>query len=202
MLKTILSFLQTFFYINIEGLGWKIVFYLLIILVPLLFWFKDNRYKYENFLVRVIKSDEFNKISYEMKVELQYNSDDISNVKRTWIFGSNEFPSKIELFEYNIGSDKDSGFLSKLIKKFHKKTYEESYKKITNSITLDPGNFVAFNLTTSEGLPVYRVKVEMNGMIAWIDIHYQLRYNTDTNDQNRIKFKQTFISFLKSKIAE
>jgi len=187
-----LNLLSKLFYINVEGLGWKILFYVLIILIPIFFWFKENRYKYESFSVKTVTADQFTNLMNKIKVELQYESKDLSMVKRTWIFGSNDFQSKISLFEYNPNSKTASDFSPKAM--------EKSYNQINRSIILEPGTFVAFNLTTTEGFPEYRVKIEMNGMIAWINIHDQLRYNV--NGQNRIEFKQTFISFLKNKISE
>ena len=127
-----------------------------------------------------------------MKVELQYTDKSTSTVRKIWIFGSNDYPSKIGLFEY----DSDSNMSSK----FDSKSMEKSYKQIGEYTKLYPETFVAFDLTTTEGFPMYRIKIEMNGMISWVDIKYQLRYDVGTNKQDRIKFRQTFISFLKSKI--
>ena len=191
----ILNLFEKLFSINVEGLGWKIISYASVIFIPLFFWFKENRYQYKDFLVREVDTNQFYDLSHDIKVELRYGSELTSPEKKIWIFGSKSYPSKVSLFEFD--SNSNTHF------KWHYTNWEKkSYKQIINNIKLDPETFVAFNLLVPEGLPEYKVKIEMNGMTSWINIHDQFRYSVPANNQNRIRFKQTFISFLKSKITK
>lgn len=85
---------------------------------------------------------------------------------------------------------------------------DEQFKKLSHEIRvidyikLEPESFVAFKLITTEGLSMYGVKIEMNGMVTWFYIQDQLRYDVDMNNKSTLKFKQTFISFLKNKITK
>lgn len=189
-----LTLLGKLFSIDIEGLGWKFISYASFILIPLFFWFKENRYQYKDFVVREVNTDQFRNLRHKIKVELRYGSEVTSQGEKIWIFGSKNFSSKVCLFKFNPNSNTKMKPYSRWVKK--------SYHQIVTDTNLEPESFVAFNLTSSEGIPTYMIKIEMNGMTSWIEIRDQLRYDVVENNQNRLKFKQTFISFLKSKITD
>ena len=190
-----MNLFRTLFYINIKGLGWKFIFYAAIIFIPLFFWFRENRYQYKNFIIREVTSDKFIDLNHKIKVELQYGHENTPLPNKIWIFGSKEYPSKVSLFEFNPPSKTNPHWS-------YSKWEKKSYKQIKNTFKLEPETFVAFNLIVPEGLPAYKVKIEMNEMTAWVNISDQFRYNVIANNQDRVKFKQSFISFLKSKITK
>ncbi|WCG35759.1 hypothetical protein [Companilactobacillus farciminis] len=184
-----MNLIYKLFYINIEGLGWKFLFYIAIIFISLFFWFKENRYQYKDYMIREVTTKQFNELRHKIKVDLQYGSEDTTPINKIWIFGSKDFPSKVSLFEFDSSMSTNSNW------------EEKAYRQIKDTFEVSSESFVAFNLIVPEGLPTYKVKVEMNGMTAWVNISDQLRYDVIENKQNRIKFKQSFISFLKGKIA-
>ncbi|ODJ51545.1 hypothetical protein [Brochothrix thermosphacta] len=183
------------FHFDIKGLGWKVIISALFLLGVLWIWYTEKRFSYKDIIIRKSSKEEYEKFNEKEKSTLFYDDNSEGVDTFYWIFGSHDKQLNVKLYKYNATTDST---IETNLRKRLKKNYTPIIFKPYKMIQLEPDTFCVFKLRTIGIIPCYQVKLEMDGRISYFSISSNMRFGNQGDQINKLKFKQTFIGFLKS----
>lgn len=187
---------------SLDGLGWGILFFIFLFLGSMWIWFVDKKNSYEKVIVKKMNRNEFDDFLKEQRVEL-YDSHEINSTSPSyyWVFGCEEKPLEIKLLKMLENPPVIEDFSAK---NFEKQMFEQVQIRGQNKISLEPDEYAAFFLETNSGtsMPVFKVKLKMNGRLCTYDLVANMRYGSTGDRRTILKFEQTFRSFLKNRVSQ
>lgn len=197
--------LKKWFYIETEGIGWKILKIIGVISIGVYLWYVFDREVYLDIEIKTMNEKDFIKFRQENKVDILYDhtkthDSDALNMKYILISKDSSEIDNIEIYEF----DETNNLYDST--KNYDKWYDSVFKKVDIKeadylLPVPPTSYIALYLPVTEGLPMYRYKIFFDDYSIIKDVNANGRYGSVGDNHSKVKGKQTFISYIKNKFT-
>lgn len=197
---------KNWFYIEQQGIGWSVLKFLLFAIISVFIWYIFDRETYIDINIQMVNEDEYQEFILSHRVDILYDysekhkDSNYLNMRYVLISKESSEIDNIKVLEYNPENTKYNSTDN------YDKWYEEVFnelkiKESAHLFPVPPSNYIALHIPITENLPMYRYQVMVDDYSITMDANSSGRYGISGNKYSKVKGKQSFFTFLKSKVV-